>query len=46
MGKYEPYPRKTARLLRHYLPQMRVSVFRGMGHRQRCMSIRTHTAGS
>lgn len=34
MGEHEPYPRKTARLLRAYLPDMRVRVFRGMGHGQ------------
>ncbi|MBR2086030.1 MAG: alpha/beta hydrolase [Oscillospiraceae bacterium] len=34
MGEHEPYPRKTARLLRQYLPQMQVKVFKGMGHGQ------------
>jgi pimeloyl-ACP methyl ester carboxylesterase len=34
MGEHEPYPRKTARLLRQYLPQMQVRVFKGMGHGQ------------
>ena len=34
MGAHEPYPRKTARLLRQYLPKMRVRVFKNMGHGQ------------
>ncbi len=34
MGEHEPYPRKTARLLRQYLPQIQVRVFKGMGHGQ------------
>ena len=33
-GENEPYPVKSARLLRKYLPQMRVRVFKGMGHGQ------------
>ena len=34
MGENEPYPRKTAHLLRQYLLEMRVRVFKGMGHGQ------------
>lgn len=34
LGEHELYPRKTARLLHQYLPQMRVRVFKGMGHGQ------------
>ena len=33
-GANEPYPKKTALLLRHYIPSMKVVVFRGMGHGQ------------
>ncbi|MCR4787060.1 MAG: alpha/beta hydrolase [Lachnospiraceae bacterium] len=33
-GENEPYPEKSARLLKKYLPQMRVRVFKGMGHGQ------------
>jgi hypothetical protein len=33
-GGNEPYPRKTARLLKKYLPQMQVEVFPGLGHGQ------------
>ena len=34
LGENEPYPRKTAALLREYLPDMRVRMFAGMGHGQ------------
>jgi pimeloyl-ACP methyl ester carboxylesterase len=34
MGENEPYPHKTAHLLRRYLPDMQVRVFKGMGHGQ------------
>lgn len=33
-GSNEPYPRKTAKLLKRYLPEMQVEVFEGMGHGQ------------
>jgi pimeloyl-ACP methyl ester carboxylesterase len=33
-GSSEPYPRKTAKLLKQYLPQMQVEVFPGLGHGQ------------
>jgi pimeloyl-ACP methyl ester carboxylesterase len=33
-GSNEPYPRKTAKLLKNYLPQMQVEVFPGLGHGQ------------
>ena len=33
-GENEPYPVKSARLLKKYLPQMKVCVFKGMGHGQ------------
>jgi pimeloyl-ACP methyl ester carboxylesterase len=33
-GSSEPYPRKSAKLLKEYLPQMQVEVFRGFGHGQ------------
>lgn len=33
-GENEPYPKKSAELLKRYLPQMRVCVFKGMGHGQ------------
>jgi pimeloyl-ACP methyl ester carboxylesterase len=33
-GSNEPYPRKTAKLLKRYLPQMQVEVFNGLGHGQ------------
>ena len=33
-GENEPYPAKSARLLKKYLPQMKVCVFKGMGHGQ------------
>jgi len=34
MGEHEPYPKKSARLLKGYLPQMETRVFPGMGHGQ------------
>ncbi len=33
-GGNEPYPVKSAGLLKHYLPQMKKSVFKNMGHGQ------------
>lgn len=33
-GENEPYPVKSARLLKKYLPQMKKKVFKGMGHGQ------------
>lgn len=33
-GSNEHYPKKTAKLLKRYLPQMQVEVFEGMGHGQ------------
>jgi hypothetical protein len=33
-GSSELYPRKSAKLLKEYLPQMQVEVFRGFGHGQ------------
>ena len=33
-GENEPYPVKSARLLRRYLPQMKKRVYKGMGHGQ------------
>jgi pimeloyl-ACP methyl ester carboxylesterase len=33
-GSQEPYPGKTAKLLKRYLPQMQVEVFPGLGHGQ------------
>jgi pimeloyl-ACP methyl ester carboxylesterase len=33
-GSKEPYPRKSAKLLKKYLPQMQVEVFQGFGHGQ------------
>ncbi|MBR5091025.1 MAG: alpha/beta hydrolase [Ruminiclostridium sp.] len=33
-GSNEKFPRKTARLLRKYMPKMKVCVFKGMGHGQ------------
>ncbi|MCR5234266.1 MAG: alpha/beta hydrolase [Lachnospiraceae bacterium] len=33
-GENEPYPAKSARLLKKYLPQMKKRVFKGMGHGQ------------
>lgn len=33
-GSKEPYPRKSAKLLQKYLPQMQVEVFQGLGHGQ------------
>lgn len=33
-GSNEPYPRKTVKLLKRYLPQMQVEVFEDMGHGQ------------
>lgn len=33
-GSNESYPRKTAELLKRHLPEMKVSVFEGMGHGQ------------
>jgi hypothetical protein len=33
-GSSEPYPRKSAKLLKKYLPQMQVEVFSGLGHGQ------------
>lgn len=33
-GSNEPYPKKTAKLLKRYLPKMQVEVFEGMGHGQ------------
>ena len=34
LGENEQYPRKTAALLRKYLPEMQVRMFAGMGHGQ------------
>lgn len=34
LGENEPYPRKTVKLLRRYLPDIKVRMFRGMGHGQ------------
>lgn len=33
-GENEPYPVKSAKLLKQYLPQMKKRVFKGMGHGQ------------
>ena len=33
-GENEPYPVKSAKLLKKYLPQMKKQVFKGMGHGQ------------
>ena len=33
-GENEPYPVKSARLLKQYLPQMKKRVYKGMGHGQ------------
>jgi hypothetical protein len=33
-GSSEPYPRKSVKLLKKYLPQMQVEVFQGLGHGQ------------
>ena len=33
-GENEPYPVKSAKLLKQYLPQMKRRVFKGMGHGQ------------
>lgn len=33
-GENEPYPVKSAKLLKKYLPQMKKKVFKGMGHGQ------------
>ncbi|MBR4780946.1 MAG: alpha/beta hydrolase [Lachnospiraceae bacterium] len=33
-GENEPYPVKSAKLLKKYLPQMKKRVFKGMGHGQ------------
>ncbi|MCR4658059.1 MAG: alpha/beta hydrolase [Lachnospiraceae bacterium] len=33
-GEYEPYPVKSARLLKKHLPRMKKRVFKGMGHGQ------------
>ena len=33
-GENEPYPVKSAKLLKKYLPQMKKHVFKGMGHGQ------------
>jgi pimeloyl-ACP methyl ester carboxylesterase len=33
-GSNEPYPRKSAKLLKQYLPQMQVEVLQGFGHGQ------------
>ncbi len=33
-GENEPYPAKSAKLLKQYLPQMERRVFKGMGHGQ------------
>ena len=33
-GENEPYPVKSAKLLKHYLPQMKKRVYKGMGHGQ------------
>ena len=33
-GENEPYPVKSAKLLKKYLPQMEIRVFKGMGHGQ------------
>lgn len=34
LGENEPYPRKSVKLLHRYLPDIKVRVFRGMGHGQ------------
>ena len=34
LGENEPYPAKSAGLLKKYLPQMKRRIFRGMGHGQ------------
>jgi len=34
MGEHEPYPQKSARILKEYLPQLETNVFPGMGHGQ------------
>ena len=39
-GQNEPFPKKSAKLLKRYLPQMRMRVFKGMGHGQ---IFREHT---
>ena len=40
-GENEPYPAKSAKLLKQYLPQMRVRVFKNMGHGQ---ALHEHSA--
>ena len=40
-GENEPYPVKSVRLLRKYLPQMKKRVYKGMGHGQ---MLHEHTA--
>ena len=39
-GENEPYPAKSAKLIKKYLPQMKRRVFKGMGHGQ---MIHEHT---
>ncbi len=39
-GQNEPFPKKSAKLLKRYLPQMKIRVFKGMGHGQ---MLREHT---
>lgn len=34
LGENEPYPLKTVKLLRRYLPAIKVRMFKGMGHGQ------------
>jgi len=34
MGEHEPYPKKSAQILKEYLPQLETCVFPGMGHGQ------------
>lgn len=34
LGENEPYPRKSVKLLNRYLPDIRVRMFKGMGHGQ------------
>ena len=34
LGENEPYPVRSAKLLKKYLPQMRRRMFKGMGHGQ------------
>jgi hypothetical protein len=33
-GSNEPYPKKSAKLLKEYLPQMRVEIIQKSGHGQ------------